>query len=792
MPFEVTARTLDRLEWPEIMQRLARHARTARGRERCAPDAEPPFETNLERVRSLLGETREARSILDEGDVPPLGGLRDLSPLLRRLDKGGTLTGSELSDVASSLSATAATERFLRSRADSAGGLAGLAALLVTHAALEAEIERSIDAEGEVRDGASRELADARREAHQLSGEAQRRVEKMLGSRDLAGALQDAYFTVRGDRYVLPVRADARGRVPGIVHDASSSGTTLFIEPQAVVEVNNRLKQAELRVDRETRRVLAALSARAADAAPEIEANLEVLEQLDLAFARGALAIEMEAVEPVLDETGRYHLDLLRHPLLDPAEAVPNDLRLGEGFHVLVISGPNAGGKTVAMKAVALAVLMTRAGLHVPAAPGARVAAANRVLADIGDEQDMRASLSTFSAHMRNLAEIVQVADGSSLVVLDEIGVGTDPGEGAAIAQSVLEALADAGARVVTTTHYNLLKEMADVDERFANASVEFDGETLAPTYRLQLGTPGSSSATAVAARMGMAATVLDRAAALLEREDRQLDRMLTELSTSRAALERERREAEGLRAEGEAARAEYRTKLERLNERRDKLFEEMRHDLDRAFRDAHAEVAGVIRTLQKGGRAQDAAHARERLLGLEARAEQVAERSRKQTPEAPRARMDWQRAKAGDAVRLPTGQEATLVALPDRRGRATVQAGAARMQIVAEQLAPAVVAPEPSRPRAHVAVETAPPETATGRVDLRGLRVDEALDRVLEALDDAAGAGRGRVEIIHGLGTGRLRKAVRRFLRESPYVARAEDAAREEGGDGVTIAVLR
>ena len=682
--------------------------------------------------------------------------------------------------------------RFLLGRAEEAPLLAESAHRLVDHSALEAEIDAALEADGEVRDSASPDLAAARRESRQIAGDVQRRISSCLQDPDIVGALSDSFFTIRNDRYVLPVRADARGRVSGIVHDASSTGTTLFVEPQAVVDLNNRLKQAELTIERETRRVLRALTKQAAQARPAIESNLEVLETIDLAFARGELSREMDAVEPVLGEDGVYRLHQLRHPLLSLAEAVPNDLHLGESFTVLVLSGPNAGGKTVTMKALGLAALFARAGLHVPCAPGAKVDAVESILADIGDEQDIRESLSTFSAHMANLSSIVESAGERSLVALDEVGVGTDPGEGAALGQAVLEALAEAGARVVTTTHYNLLKEMAAVDSRFANASVEFDSETLAPTYRLTMGTPGASSATAVAARMGMRHDILERANALLEREDRRLDRMLAELSASRLTLERERSEAATLREESEAVRDQYRSKLERLQARRDKLFEEMRGDLERGFRDAHVQVASVIRDLQRGGRAQDAAHARERLIALEEKTRVAEAELRGDEEPEPSARVDWTRTRPGDPVVVPGGRRGTLRSLPDRRGRVSVQIGNAKLELPADRIAaPSGEVTKRHEPR--VAVQTVARKAAGGatRCDLRGLRVDEALDRVASALDDAATSGANRLVIVHGLGTGALRKAIHQHLRESPYVARFEAADPKEGGDGVTLALL-
>jgi DNA mismatch repair protein MutS2 len=804
MPFAVSRRTLEQLDWPELAARLADHAATPAARARLAGG--DIFEASDAAARECLAETGEARAVLDEGDAPPLGGVADLVPVLRRLGAGGMLAAGELRDLGGALGALHATARFLRARREPAPGLAGLADTIEEQPGLAEDIAWAIDPEGEVRDAASPALADARRRSRSLSSELQQRLERTLHDPDVAEYLSDTFVTVRNDRYVLPVRADARGRVRGIVHDASGSGTTLFIEPEAVVELNNRLKQAEIEIEHETLRVLRGLSDRAAGILPALLPSLNALEAIDAAFARARLGLTMQAVTPQVGDEGIFFLPQLRHPLLDPTSVVANDVRLGEGATVLVVSGPNAGGKTVAMKALALAALFVRAGLQVPADPGARVDLVDAVLADIGDEQDLRESLSTFSAHMANLARILDAATPRSLVVLDEVGVGTDPGEGAAIGQAALETLADAGARVMITTHYNLLKEMADVDARFENASVEFDEETLAPTYRLRLGTPGASSARAVAARMGVRGDVLDRAGALLEREDRRLDKMLSELSNSRAALERERSEAERLRAEGEEARAEYRTKLERLQARRDELFARMRGDLDRAFQEAHGEVAAVIRTLQRGGAtARDAARAREKLLALEQARREAANEAPSRTPGEERRglpRLDWRRVQPGDTVRVVGGGTGTVLALPDKRGRVALQVAGARVVVPAERLTPAGNGkPKPKAPgrppaRVHVDADDAPPIPAAGsggeeRVDFHGLRVEEALERLVLALERAARRGCDRLVIVHGLGTGALRSAVRRYLSESPYVTRFAPAEPSQGGDGATIAYL-
>lgn len=854
MAFRIAQKTLEQLEWHQVVAWLREECRTPQARlslgaenedaaesaddlhddpidpvDESAADGSNPaqgddapiggfhFEASLHGTRERLAETSEARALLDAEEFPSLGGARKLERALRRVEMGGAAAPAQLLDVASTLGTLADLSGFLATRAERCPKLADLASTIGAHRPLEREIRACIDPSGEVSDDASPELRSARREAARLGGELQTRLGRYLQNPDVKSHLSDGYYTVRNDRYVLPVKADSRGRVKGIVHDASNSGNTLFIEPEAVVELNNRLKQAELMVAREIERVLRTLSAELADEIPALRASLDTLAAIDLAFARARLSQRMDAVEPAIDEEGVFRLEQLRHPLLPVAEAVPNDVELGRDHHVLVISGPNAGGKTVTMKAVALAALFVRAGLHVPAAPGARVALVDAILADIGDAQNIAESLSTFSAHMVNLSEIVALAGPQCLAVLDEVGVGTDPAEGAALAQSILEALADSGARVIATTHYNLLKEMAAVDERFCNASVEFDPETLEPTYRLHVGVPGASSATAVAARMGMPPAVLDRANALLDREDRRLDRMLSDLAASRAALDEERRIVDGLRTEGETIRDEYRTKLERLQERRDKLFHTMREDLDNAFKQAHSEVAAVIRDLQRGAvgpSAQKAAKAREKLQALETQAddrqEQAGVKPRAKAGEARLPRLDWRRAKVGDTVAVPGGATGTLQSLPDRRGQVRVQAGAATLVLPSNRVG-RVVEKKPKKKAARGAAGPRKKASGSKRIqteraggglealgagagggtlecDLRGMRVHQALDRVSELIDQAAAEGRDAVKIIHGVGTGALRKAVRERLVRAPYAFKIQPTSSESGGQGVTL----
>jgi DNA mismatch repair protein MutS2 len=814
MSFFVTQKTLECLEWKHILAMLGERARTPGGRNRCASEASEGesaeaslFEPTRRGVLERLAETGEARSILAAGEVPPIGGAPGLEQTLARARKDAVLAARELLNLASMLKITRDVKRFLEVRRESTPRLAELVEILVEHRDFERDIEACLEPSGEVRDSASPTLAGARRDTHRIATEIQEKVSHYLRNPDITPHLSDNYYTIRNNRYVLPVRADSRGGIRGIVHDASNSGMTLFIEPEPLVDLNNQLKQAEITIEQETLRILRNLSRDAGSIADEVEANVSTLEVIDLAFARAGLAEELDAVAPEIGDEGILQLPQLRHPLLPPDKVVPSDMRLGADFTALILSGPNAGGKTVALKAAALAALFVRAGMHVPAAEGARVDLFDEVLAHIGDEQDLRENLSTFSAHMANLADITHRAADRSLVVLDEIGVGTDPGEGAALAQAVLETLAERGARVIVTTHYNLLKEMAEVDTRFANASVEFDSETLEPTYRLRMGLPGASAATSIAARMGLDPQVIARANELLNREDRQLDRVLAELSVSRSALEAEKREIAQLRTETEAVRDEHRAKLEKLQARRDKLFLAMRDDLEHSFREAHEQVATVIRDLQRGGSARDAAGAREKLQAIAKDAETAQREAGLEVPaEESLNAIDWSRAAVGDRVQIRDGGKGVLSALPDQRGRVAVQLGSARLSVPMERVGALEPSQQPqatgrATPRITVtrassaggqAVGPVDLESDADRCDLHGLRVDEALDRLTYALDRAASAGRSSLAISHGRGTGALRKAVREYLRDCPYISHFAAAAQQDGGDGVTVAFFR
>jgi DNA mismatch repair protein MutS2 len=797
MSFCCEPSALARLEWPRLVERLAAGASTRRGTEACARDL---FAPDAVAARERLAETSEARALLDAGESIPFGGVADLRALLASLVRGETPTGSDLLAVLETLRGGRRIRGWLGERAARAPRLAALAATIRPLAAQEDHLARALTPEGSLRDDASPVLARAQREARRLEGEIERRMAQWLRDPAVVPHLQDQYSTFRESRPVLPVRAESRRSVRGIVHDISASGETVFIEPEDVVELGNRLRLALLSVERETERILRELGAQVAQESLELEAQGATLEKLDRAQACGRLSARLEATAPELCDGGSLELRELRHPLLllesglEREQVVANDVVLPAGARGLVISGPNAGGKTVLAKAVGLAVLCARAGLHVACAPGSRLPSFDALHADIGDEQDLRAGLSTFSARMRHVAGLLDGADARTLAILDEVGEGTEPGEGAALAQAVLEGLVARGAHVIATTHFNRLKELAGSDPRFANASAEFDRATLLPTYRVHLGAPGSSGATWVAERMGVAPPVVERARELLDREDRRLEALTTSLSELRQELEAERRQAVAVRAQSEQARAEYEARLASLRAAREQALAAMKADLELAYRTARAEIARAVRELQQGGeapagRAANLAHrrverARERVASVEVKQAQA------EPPPPPRPAIDERRLVPGALVTLDGMRgEATVLEAPDARGRLAVRLGGARIAVTASRVT-SVRAPA-ARAGGHQIVRAPDRERASAECDLRGMRVDEALERAEAHLQRALGTDVSRVLLIHGHGTGALRSALRAWLRGMPGVAEFAPAAANEGGNGVTVVTL-
>lgn len=847
------------LEFDKVVALLAARALTAPGRELA--EALRPAATPQE-ARARLADTGEARRLLDREGEPPFEGVGDLRPVLGRAARGAAAEPAELLGLGRTLAAGRRLRRFLEGRAEAFPRLAVLAGGIGDFPGLLAEIRRCITPEGDVADDASPELAALRRRSRDLQARLRERLEAMVRSQALRPYLQEPLVTLREDRFVLPVRQEHRAQVPGIVHDQSASGATLFIEPVAVVELNNDLRRVSLEMRREEERALLGLSRRVAREGEALAATGAVLARLDLVLACGRLGRDMGATAPELGEDGVIDLPGARHPLLGE-RAVPVDVRLGRDFVTLVITGPNTGGKTVTLKTLGLLVLMAQSGLHVPAAPGSRVAFFGQVFADIGDEQSIEQSLSTFSSHMRNLVRIAAAAGPGTLVLLDELGAGTDPAEGAALGMALLEHLQAAGARTAATTHLSELKTFAYAREGMQNASVEFDVETLAPTYRLAIGLPGRSNAFEIAARLGLAPEIVRRARAFAGREHERVDALLAAVERERRALAAEREAAARLRAEAERLRGEAERRAERLERerealraRREEVLASARAQARALVEEARREAAEAVARLRRAEAEAGETGARAALLEAEAARQGLRRAGRRlggagALPETLEAGVGDAEAPAdgaltpGRAVRVRgTALSGRLLEVsPD--GRAAVQAGAMRLVVPAADVIPLSagsagagggsggpgaagatgpaaagrargaaggagaagaarsaaaqppaaqsppVQPLPARARYQSLTRQKAAEVST-EIHLRRLTVDEALARLDKYLDDAALAGLEQVRIVHGKGTGTLRRAVAEFLRTHRLVADHRPGGEGEGGAGVTVARLK
>ncbi|MCS7235642.1 MAG: endonuclease MutS2 [Armatimonadota bacterium] len=768
-------RTLRVLEFDWVRTRLQQLCATLLGEE-LAQGLVP--EVDFGRVEELQQETAEARLLLREGGVG-LRGVVDFRPSVQRACLGGILDGRQLVELWRAARAGRLAKAAVTSRADRLPVLAALARDLPTFELLEARFERSLSEEGQVLDGASAHLAKVRREIRATQERLRAQLEEIVRSPRWSRMLQDPIVTVRGDRYVVPVKQAYAAQFPGVVHDQSATGATLFMEPLVALQLGNRLRQLQGEEAREVERVLAELSSEVASRKADWERLASLLARLDFALAKAALAEELDAVRPVLVPRPLLDLRAARHPILversgrHRSPVVPVDVRLGEDFRTLVITGPNTGGKTVTLKTVGLLTLMAQAGLAIPARDGSRAGCFSAVFADIGDEQSIQQNLSTFSSHMRTVVEVVRRAGPGCLVLLDEVGAGTDPAEGCALARAVVETLHERGACTVVTTHYGELKTLAYQLDGVENASVEFDAETLQPTYRLRIGTPGRSNALVIASRLGLEEAVVARARSYLRRDLQEADALLEGVERDRRAAELDRQEAERMRAELEVLRAGYEERLRRLEETRRQLLDRAREEARQVVDRARREVETVLEALRTERRERAAEQARRRLQALVESLQQA-----RQPPGPPLERVE-----VGQAVRVASlGAEGLVVGVSGEL--AEVQVGSAKVRVPRSELrapAAASTAAAPDRRR-----WPEPPRLAA-KLDLRGLPADEAVARLEKYLDDAVLAGAHRVLVVHGRGTGALRRAVHEVLRTYPGV-RFSLANPGEGGDGATV----
>jgi DNA mismatch repair protein MutS2 len=787
-------RTLRTLEFAKIMDLLSARTATSLGKERCAALA-PALDYLT--VRHWQDETAEARRLHLLGQGIPLGGIRDLRESVKRAGLGGMLEPHELLDAASTAVSARRLKKFLAEHAQEAPILAAVANQVATFPTLEAEVRRAITESGAVSDDASPTLSQVRRGQRVIQGRIRDRMESYVRGPG-AKYLQDPIITIRDDRYVIPVKVEHRSQVPGVVHDQSGSGSTLFIEPMAVVEMNNELKELALKEREEVARILTRLSGLVGVQAKEWLTTLHALGQLDFAAAKGRLSLDLDCTAPELERTPMLEIRKGRHPLLR-GEVVPTEVTLGVSFDTLVITGPNTGGKTVTLKTMGLFVLMAQSGLHLPAGFGTRVGIFDQVFVDLGDEQSIEQSLSTFSSHMTNIVRILDRLDGSALVLMDELGAGTDPTEGAALAMSILEHLHARGAKTVATTHYSELKTFAYSRPRVENASVEFDVQTLQPTYRLLIGVPGSSNAFEISHRLGLSQFVVDRARQFLTKEQERVEDLIASIHATRSEVERDRREVERLRAEAHQMRSEFERRFGDAQRRAAETLEKAKTQatlvLSQARREAEAvidELKAAVKREREAERTQAIQSARQRLGSAREQVEKVGERQAQAKGEAP------QGLRPGEQVTiLSLGQSGYVLTEPDLSGSVTVQAGILKVTVPLNDLARPPEPGQKAKGRSQGARQTgrsaavAKAQTISSEVDLRGLTADEAVEKVDKYLDDAVLAGTPQVRIIHGKGTGALRKAITDLLRHHPSVASYRLGGLGEGGDGVTVATL-
>ncbi|MEW6446724.1 MAG: endonuclease MutS2 [Bacillota bacterium] len=772
-------RVLRRLEFDMILDRLAGYAESSIGRE-LALHLRPV--TDIAAVKLRLAQTAEAREVLRREPGFGLSGWYDIRNELKRVLQGGVLEARELQKIAETLAVIRRVKAFFKERGGSYPLLREISDRLTPFRELEERLKKCIRPPDEVADAASPRLTEIRRRTERLRGEIKETLEYYLRSPAWQKWLQEPLVTIREGRYVLPVKIEYREKVDGLVHDQSASGATLFIEPMAVVGKGNEIRRLKAAEQREIERILGELSAAVGAVAEEILISTEILGRLDFTMAKGRYSAALDGLAPVILNEPRLEFKKARHPLLGP-KAVPIDVALGKDFDILIITGPNTGGKTVALKTVGLFVLMVQSGLEVPVAEGSEVGVFEEVFADIGDEQSVTESLSTFSSHMRNITGILEKAGGRSLVLLDELGAGTDPKEGAALACAILEELERRATKTIATTHSGELKEFAAGRPRVENASVDFDPETLSPTFRLVIGQPGRSNAFEIARGLGLPAELAARAREFLSPDERRLHELANEMERARRKAEAEAAEASRLRDEAASLKAEYENRLNQLLSKKEQILAEARESAASAVLLARREAEAVIHELRERIKSEERKEqemavqaARERLRSLSGR---YAERSPfpKETPAS---------LEPGDTVYvLQFGQEGTVVDIP-REGTVSVQVGSFRVDLPSSS-----VKPVPNRRFAGGVRFTGTVGPVSSTVDLRGRRVEEALQELEQRLDAALLSGLGRVDIIHGYGTGALRTAVKEYLSGHPRVKSYRAGGPGEGGGGVTVAEL-
>lgn len=786
----MNSKILTTLEYSKIVDKLKEHAATSLGKSRA--EALSP-QTELEQVKALLRLTDEAYAADRLKGAAPFGGIFDISSALHRARIHATLNASELLEIASTSRGSRRVKRFIEQvhEEHAIPSLLQYAEQISEHRSLEEEIFSCIDDQGEVMDTASAELASLRRELRNGEARIREKLEAMIRSSSVQKMLQEAIITLRNNRFVIPVKSEYRSSFGGIVHDQSGSGATLFIEPEAIVAMNNRLRELHVQEIKEIEKILQRLTALVSDCVEDMLYDQELIGHIDFTFAKARLAHGLKAILPMMNDRGYLKIKRGRHPLLDPKKVVPLDVELGNQYHSIIVTGPNTGGKTVSLKTVGLLSLMAMSGLFVPAEEGTQLCVFDAIYADIGDEQSIEQSLSTFSSHMTNIIRILEQMTSKSLVLLDELGAGTDPAEGSALAIAILEHIHAKECRVIATTHYSELKAYAFNRKGVINASMEFDIATLSPTYRLLVGIPGRSNAFAIAERLGLSPKIIEHAKGEVSDEDMKVEIMIASLEQNRISAESDRELAQKLRLELEQQRMKYEREHQRFEEQKIKLLEKAQADADAAVSKARKQAEEIIADLRKLAMDEATSIKEHKLIEAKRRLDEaLPELAVKQKPSRSGKK---QKISAGDEVKVYSlNSKGHVVEL--HGDDVTVQLGIMKMKVKLDDLELLQSKPQqPAQPQKQAAsVKRTKDDSVRMELDLRGESLEEAILEVDRFIDESYMAGMGQVYIIHGKGTGILRTGIQQYLRRHSLVKSYRDGEFGEGGNGVTVAQLK
>ncbi|MBF1177072.1 MAG: endonuclease MutS2 [[Eubacterium] sulci] len=790
-------KALETLEYKKIIAQLKREMGSAASA-KLADELTPLTSEKI--IKEELRSTTEAVDLIVRKGPLPTGGLYDIREALLLAKKGGSLTMRQLLEVQNVLGISSEVVAFMHDDAlPELKYIGEMVDLIVEFTALEKEISRCILTEDEMADNASPKLKDIRRNIHQQNQAIKNKLSRIITSSSNKTYLQDAIVTMRDGRYVIPVKQEYRSFFPGMVHDQSKGGATLFIEPQGVVELNNKLRELEVEEQLEIARILAELSSRVAEHYREIRSNLELLTKLDFIMAKGKLSCKMHASEPKIDADGELRLISARHPLIEYKKAVPVDIRIGGDYRTLIITGPNTGGKTVSLKTAGLLVMMAQSGLHIPASHASTLPIFGEVFADIGDEQSIEQSLSTFSSHMKNIVSIIDKASYDSLVLVDELGAGTDPTEGAALAIAILERFYDSGALTMATTHYNELKKYALATSGVENAAMEFDVETLTPTYRLLIGVPGKSNAFEISKKLGLSESVIERASEHIKHGDMEFENVISSIEDDKRKAAADRLDAESMRAEIEERLKKLEEKEQAISEKRADIIAEAKREARELLRETKSAVKDVqkdLRRLQKSG-----AHTNLNTGALEKSRRKINEAedlvSEKVVKQVNSEPVSADTLKIGDRVKLLTiGQNGTILSLPDEKGNLMINIGALKVKARLQDLM-LINEGKDRKPQAkssskYGSLLRSKSSSVSASINVRGKNLDDALADVEKYLDDVYMAGLDMVSIIHGRGGGILKDGIRQMLKRKKYVDSYGAASYNDGGEGVTVVRMK